>query len=139
MTNAASNPRPLAVVADDNADIRMHAAAILEASGYTVLEAEHGDHAIKVLERHHPEVQLLFSDVQMPGGARDGFALAREAAVRWTHIAIVVASGQARPQPGDLPDGATFISKPFNAEIVREHLLALVPEEAQPEPLKSQS
>lgn len=137
MTNTAPDPRPLAVVADDNADIRMHAAAILEAAGYTALEAEHGDHAIEVLEQHHPEVQLLFSDVQMPGGARDGFALAREAAMRWTHIAIVVASGQARPQPGDLPDGATFISKPFNAEIVHQHLRSLVPEQEQPEPLKS--
>lgn len=137
MTQTAPDPRPLAVVADDDPDIRMHAVAILEDAGYTALEAEHGDHAIAVLELHHPGVQLLFSDVQMPGGARDGFALAREAAMRWAHIAIVVASGQARPRPGDLPEGATFISKPFNAEIVRQHLRALVPKDTQPEPLKS--
>ncbi|UIY43540.1 response regulator [Methylobacterium sp. NMS14P] len=137
MTTETRSPRPLAVVADDNAMIRLNAADILEDAGYTPIEAYHGDHALSMLKQHHPNVQVLFTDVQMPGGRRDGFALAREVAVCWPHIAIVVASGEMHPQPGDLPEGATFIPKPFSAEVVREHLLKVVPEEDCPAPLKT--
>ncbi|MCJ2066803.1 response regulator [Methylobacterium sp. J-088] len=115
----------------------MDAADILEEAGYTPVEAHHGDHALDMLRQHHPSVHVLFTDVQMPGGGRDGFALARETAASWPHIAIVVASGEMRPQPGDLPEGATFISKPFSAQVVREHLRKIVDDDIQPEPLKS--
>lgn len=137
MSPQPAQPRPLAVVADDDAMIRMDAADILEEAGYSALEAHHGDHALGVLQEHHSAVQVLFTDVEMPGGQRDGFALARETAARWPHIAIVVASGAIRPQPGDLPVGATFIGKPFSAELVREHLRKVVDDEKHPEPLKS--
>lgn len=130
-------PRPLALIADDNAVIRMDVADILEEAGFSSIEAHHGDHALGMLEQHHPGLHVLFTDVQMPGGQRDGFALARETAASWPHIAIVVASGEMRPQPGDLPEGATFIAKPFSAEVVREHLRKVVAEEVQPQPLKS--
>ena len=137
MTTETRYPRPLAVVADDNAVIRMNAADILEDAGYTPIEAHHGDHALSMLQQHYSAVQVLFTDVQMPGGQRDGFALAREVAVCWPHIAIVVASGEMHPEPGDLPEGATFISKPFSAELVREHLLKVLPEEDCPASLKA--
>lgn len=138
MPSQAPQPHPLAVVADDDAMIRMDAADILEEAGYTALEAHHGDHAISVLQQHHPAVHVLFTDVEMPGGQRDGFALARETAANWPHIAIVVASGAIRPQAGDLPAGATFIGKPFSAELVREHLRKVVDDNTCPEPLKTQ-
>ena len=54
----------------------------------------------------------------------------------WSHISIVVSSGQLKPQPGDMPDGAVFISKPFSAEVVYEHLQQIMPEGAMPERLK---
>ena len=139
MTTETRYPHPLAVVADDNAVIRMNAADILEDAGYTPIEAHHGDHALSMLQQHHPNVQVLFTDVQMPGGQRDGFALAREVSVCWPHIAIVVASGEMHPEPGDLPEGATFISKPFSAELVREHLQKVVAEDVQPLPLQDGS
>lgn len=139
MSDTARNPRPLAIVADDNALIRMNAADILDDAGYATIEAHHGDHALGMLRQHHPNVQVLFTDVQMPGGQRDGFALARETAASWPHIAIVVASGELRPQPGDLPEGAVFIPKPFSAEVVREHLRKVVAEEDCPASLRASS
>lgn len=129
-------PRPLAIVADDNALIRLDAADILEDAGYTPVQVHHGDHAMSMLHEHHPHVQILFTDVQMPGGSRDGFALAREAAACWPHIAIIVASGELRPRPGDLPEGATFIDKPFSADVVRDHLRKVVDDVKQPAALK---
>lgn len=79
-------------------------------------------------------IQLLFSDVQMPGG-RNGFALARECSERWPNISILVASGQAKPQDGDFPEGATFIGKPFSSQIIHDRLQKLLPDDRKPESL----
>jgi len=51
-------------------------------------------------------------------------------------IGIVVASGTMRPGPEDLPEGATFIGKPFSAETVHEHLCKVLPHERLPAPLR---
>lgn len=69
----------------------------------------------------------------------DGFALARYAAEHWPHISIVVASGHAKPGPGDLLESAHFIGKPFSARIVRDHLKSILPEDRKPEPLRGRS
>jgi FixJ family two-component response regulator len=53
----------------------------------------------------------------MPGDL-DGFQLARLVAERWPHVSVIVASGAVRPGPGDLPDHAEFINKPFTPQLV---------------------
>ncbi|MET0427956.1 MAG: response regulator [Microvirga sp.] len=125
-----------ALVVDDDALILMEATDILEDAGFEVLEAMNFAQALQVLDKNHDRVQLLFTDVHMPGDA-DGFALARHVSEHWPHIAVVVASGQAEPGHGDLPDGATFIAKPFSAEIVRHHLRRTLPDEKHPGPLRN--
>ena len=136
MTQDAQGDAPHALVVDDDFLILMDATSILEDAGFRVLEATNVAQALRVLAEHHETVQLLFTDVHMPGDA-DGFELARRTAESWPHIAVVVASGQAEPGPGDLPEGATFIGKPFSAEIVRHHVRKTLPDERQPEPLKA--
>ncbi|MCJ2011777.1 response regulator [Methylobacterium sp. J-076] len=113
----------------------MDAVSILEDAGFQMLEAGRAAQALRLLGQHHDRVKLLFSDVNVPGDM-DGFALAREVARRWPSITIVVASGQTKPGTGDLPDGATFISKPFSAQVVYHHVRKTMPEHTQPEPLK---
>ena len=127
--------RSVALVVEDEPLIAMEAVDLLEEGGFRVLEAWSADQALKLLEENGP-VTLLFTDVHMPGGA-DGFELARRTAKSWPHIAVVVASGNAKPGPGDLPEGATFIGKPFSAEIVRHHVRKTLPDEKQPEPLRT--
>ncbi|GJE56953.1 response regulator [Methylobacterium thuringiense] len=133
MNSTSSAPYALAV--DDDGLTRMNVFDILEDAGFRTLEAENGDDAIAVLEQHQASIVLLFTDVQMPG-TRDGFALAREAHSRWPHISIVVASGRVRPAPNELPDGVRFLSKPFSAETVYDHLRELLPDGRKPDPLK---
>lgn len=120
---------PHALVVDDNAVILLDSCMILEDAGYLTLDARTGDDALLLLQEYDGKVQLLFTDVRMPGKL-DGFALAREVACRWPAIVIVVTSGEAVPQPGDLPDGATFIGKPFSAQIIYQRLRQLLPEAA---------
>ena len=136
MTSPRSADARHALVVDDDALILMESTGILEDAGFQVLEAMNVAQALQVLERHHGEIDLLFTDVQMPGGAT-GFDLARRTAESWPDIAIVVASGHVRPNPGDLPDGATFIGKPFSAGMIRDHIRKTLPEERQPEPLRT--
>ncbi|WP_456684708.1 response regulator [Bradyrhizobium sp. P5_C11_2] len=135
MTQTNSGDAPHALVVDDNALIQMEATSILENAGFRVLEAMNVAQPLHVLERHHDVVQLLFTDVQLPEG-EDGFDLARQTAERWPHVAVVVASGHAEPGSGDLPEGATFIGKPFSAKIVRHHVRETMPDEKPPEMLR---
>ncbi|WP_313199619.1 response regulator [Rhizobium sp.] len=134
----ADDTAPHALVVDDDAVIRMDAAGIIEQAGFRPLEAYDVDSAIPVLETSADDIELLFPDVQMPG-SRDRLALARECAKRWPHIKILVASGQAKPGPNDLPDDAVFIGKPFSAEVVHTRLIELLPDGQKPEPLKRRS
>lgn len=127
---------PYALIADDDALIRMDVADLLQEAGFRVHEAANVDEALSILDRAGASIQLLFSDVQMPPGDRDGFDLARQCAKDWPHIKILVASGQAKPAPGDLPDGAVFIGKPFSADVVYDRLQELLPDGEKPEPLK---
>ena len=136
MSQPDASSAPYALVVDDDALIRMAALDILEDGGFRTFEASDGDKAMSVLAEHHASIVLLFTDVQMPG-SRNGFAVARETARQWPHISIVVASGQAQPEPGDLPEGARFIGKPFSAEMITAHLKEILPEGQKPEPLRT--
>jgi DNA-binding NtrC family response regulator len=126
---------PYALVVDDDALILMDASEILKDAGFRVYEAEDSDQAKALLNDKGAHVTLLFSDVEMPGQT-NGFALAHHVAERWPEIEIVIASGRIKPAPGDMPEKATFIGKPFNAAMIHGHLREKLPEGKKPEPLK---
>lgn len=127
---------PFALVADDDTLIRMDAADILRDAGFRVLEAANVEEALEVLEKSGESIQLLFTDVQMPPSEHDGFYLARACASRWPHIGILVASGMMSPSDQDMPQGARFVRKPFSADVVYDHLQAILPDGRKPEPLR---
>lgn len=130
-----SETAPYALVVDDDVFILLDACDMLRDAGFRALEAQNVAAAITQLERYAADIVLLFTDVQMPGG-RDGFDLAREVAERWPSVKILVASGRMMPEPGQLPDGAVFIQKPFSADVVHQRLLEILPDGEKPEPLK---
>jgi CheY-like chemotaxis protein len=132
----AWDDRPYALVADDEALIIMEAAGILEDAGFRPLEAYNLEMALDMLTDYGEALSLIFTDVQMRG-PRDGFQLARTAVQLYPKIKVLVASGHAKPEDGDLPDGAVFITKPFSAEVVTNRLRELLPDGEQPEPLKN--
>ncbi|WP_242141153.1 response regulator [Sphingomonas sp. TREG-RG-20F-R18-01] len=126
---------PYALVVDDDPLILMDACACLEDVGFRFYEAGSGDEAKEVLGRFAENVTLLFSDVEMPGGT-NGFALARYVAEQWPWIEIVIASGRITPAAGEMPNKATFIRKPFNHQMVHNHLREKLPDGKKPDPLK---
>ncbi|MEE7451310.1 response regulator [Methylobacterium radiotolerans] len=135
MDHCPSDRRPYALVTDDDALVRMTALDILEDAGFRTFEAENAEDALVVLREHHASIVVLFTDVNMPG-PMDGFGLARETARDWPHVSILVASGRHKPGPGEMPEGAHFVGKPFSAEVVYDRLKQMLPDGQKPDPLK---
>lgn len=79
------------LVVEDNAQLRRSAVRQLVTLGYHVLEAEHADAAREILE-HGDRVDLLFTDVVMPG-TMDGIDLAHWSVALHPHLRVVVTSG----------------------------------------------
>ena len=75
---------------EDNPRLRALVVRQLKQLGYRCLEAEDGPSAIKLLETN--DVDLLFTDVIMPGGM-SGYDLGRIARSRWPRIRVLLTSG----------------------------------------------
>ena len=104
--------QPVVLLVEDDGLLLMEASDTLSDAGFTVLEAPHADKALKVLE-NRDDVGILMTDVDMPQGSMDGFALARLVARRWPSIPVLVVSGMGTPGPDDMPEGARFIPTPY--------------------------
>lgn len=116
-----------ALVADDEPLIRMDVQAILTEAGFRVLSAAGAEKAWDILINRSQEIELLFTDVQMPPGKMTGYDLARRCARDMPNIAILVASGAQPPEPDTLPEGALFLNKPFSPDQVLRCLSQLLP------------
>jgi len=107
----------LILVVDDNTGVRETASRILQSLGYTVLEAESGVEALEILART-PKLDLLFSDVIMPGGI-DGPTLARQATANRPELAVLLTSGYVNTS-NDENEMASYpwdlLAKPYRRE-----------------------
>lgn len=130
----AASTIPFALIVDDEPLILMDLEEILGRAGFRCHAADNGDVALETLAEHEQEITLLFSDVEMPGET-NGFALARHVATEYPWIEIVISSGRISPKAGEMPQGATFIGKPFSAQMVIDHLQEILPDGKKPEPL----
>jgi CheY-like chemotaxis protein len=103
----------------------MTAADELEEAGFQVLEATNADEALKVLEARSDEVQVLFTDVNMPG-SMDGIALAERVYERWPRVLLLISSGYARPRPEEIPDHGHFMPKPYCGATLVRHIMEMM-------------
>ena len=99
------------LVVEDEALVRMDLVTSLENSGYQTFEAASAAEAMDVLERH-PAIRVVFTDIQMPG-TMDGLALARYVRERWPPTIIVISSGKVQPKENEMPEGVSFLAKPY--------------------------
>ena len=89
---AAAEPRkPKILVVEDQEAVRAVAAGFLQDFGYDIIEAEDGLQALARLQED-PEIDLMFSDVVMPGGL-NGFDLAQAARGIRPDLKVVHTSG----------------------------------------------
>jgi len=104
------------LVVEDESLLRMMAVDLFEDAGFHVIEASSGDEAADLL-MSEDVIDGVFTDIEMPG-AINGIALARLAFETHPHAAVIVVSSRSKPAPGELPDNATFIDKPYGSEAV---------------------
>jgi two-component system, response regulator PdtaR len=109
---------------EDEALVRLLGVGTFADAGFRVIEAIDGDDALGLLEANS-DVQLLFTDVSMPG-KMNGLALAREVHDRWPHIGIMVVSGQSIPGKHKLPAGSRFLRKPYCPEAAVNHAYEMI-------------
>ena len=106
------------LVAEDEETIRSLLGEVLTRSGYKVFAAPNGDEAIRLLKQHLGEIDLLLTDVVMPG--MSGPDLARAAARLSPNLRVLYTSGHAsEPDEAFEDPDVAFIGKPFSpAELV---------------------
>ena len=102
------------LVVEDDDDVRAYTVECLRELGYRVLEAHDGPSALRLLERQQEPVDLLFTDVVMPG--MTGSELADLAREQVPHLKVLYTSGYTRNaivHGGRLDAGVEMIAKPF--------------------------
>ncbi len=111
----------LVLVAEDEELVRSTVVEALHDAGFDVMEAEHAEGALNILQAHALSTHVLFTDIQMPG-AMDGLALAHHTARTWPHIGLLIASGRPLPQRETLPQKSRFLAKPYRHHHVVRHV-----------------
>ena len=97
------------LLVEDDASIRNLAAKILETSGYRVLTAKDAPDARNVLAQTSDEIDLMVSDIMIPGGS--GIELAQYAETLRPQMKVFYISGNPS---GKLPAGSVLLQKPFS-------------------------
>jgi two-component system, cell cycle sensor histidine kinase and response regulator CckA len=104
----------LVLVVDDEQGLRDLVCRTLQAEGFSTLEAAHGAEALALIESASTPVDLVVTDVVMPG--MDGRELGRRLAQRWPDLPILYISAYDVNdifRRGSPRNSAPFLQKPF--------------------------
>jgi CheY-like chemotaxis protein len=103
------------LVVEDNDDVRELAEQVLEMAGYAVKSAASGEQALELL-RQGIRVDLLFTDVIMPGGM-NGLDLVKYARLLRPSLPVLVTTGYMDELPqGGRGGGLDILAKPYRQE-----------------------
>jgi CheY-like chemotaxis protein len=124
--NPVPAPPPAVLVVEDDVLVRTVVAAYLRECGFDVVEAGSADEAIRVLEAGI-KVDIVFSDVNMPGGM-DGFALAKWVRRERPGLKIILTTGAGRmaKEAGALCEHGPIVAKPYDHADLERQLRALL-------------
>jgi len=110
------------LLVEDEVLVREMAAEDLAEAGFAVTPASDGDEALAIL-REGGEFDLLFTDIQMPGGI-NGWGLANEARQIIPGLKVIYATGLGEAGTG-LSDDECYVRKPYNLKDLRRALNTL--------------
>ena len=100
------------LLVEDEPSVRQLFATALSRAGYKVYEAQNGEEALKVFDKHADAIDLLLTDMRMPymGGAELVHALRN----RKTGLKLICISGY----PGTMgsEEESDFLAKPFSRD-----------------------
>jgi len=108
---------------EDEDAVRGVAAKLLRARGYEVIEAASGEEALELAEEHAGQIDLMISDVVMPG--MQGPDLLKQARGYLGAAPVMFISGYAESEFSDLLEGETnvsFLPKPIDIKTLAERV-----------------
>jgi two-component system cell cycle sensor histidine kinase/response regulator CckA len=108
------------LLVDDDDSVRAAVTRILSGHGYTILQAEHGADALRLAAAHPGQIDLLVTDMYMPG--LRGPEIMEKMVSSRPGMAVLFMSGYADEdvvRSGLLP-GAQLLRKPFTVEELNE-------------------
>jgi len=113
--SSCSSPATILLV-DDEPLVRQVLARMLEESGFTVVQAENGRHALQVSEQVGPTVNMVVTDIHMP--LMTGFEFARVFRARYPNVPFLFITGGEGYAPVALPPDVPgdLLWKPFGPE-----------------------
>jgi len=106
------------LLVDDELAVRKLVARILARRGYTVLEAENGEDALRVAGEHGAPIDLVLTDLVMPG--MGGAEVATQLRLLWPRMRVIYMSGYGEEDLSThgVTAPAMFLSKPFRPDDV---------------------
>lgn len=113
--------RKTILIVDDDPGVLDYASNVLEECGYAVLTAPDGATAL-VLLRDHDQIDLLFTDVVMPG--LDGVEVARRACQESPSLKVLFTSGYA----ADVIPAGRLLKKPYRPQQLAGEIAAMLGE-----------
>ncbi len=105
------------LLVEDDEVVRKLTRETLEMSGYVVLEATNGNHALSVCETHQSQIHLILTDVVMP--QMSGREMVQRLSARLSQVPVLYMSGytdDAIVHHGVLEEGMAFLEKPFTPD-----------------------
>ncbi len=126
------------LVVDDEEMVRIIMVQVLQDNGYTVLEASDGLEALRIAKEHTGRIDLLLTDVKMPG--MNGLELAARLLSNRPEMTVLYVSGHAdstrqiQLQEGQfiIEPGANFLHKPFSPDGLLQKVRHVMEHSAKP-------
>jgi two-component system, cell cycle sensor histidine kinase and response regulator CckA len=117
VSRAGTGGSETVLLVEDDESLRQLVRETLEAKGYKVLEADNGEAALRIACAHPGSIDMLITDVVMPG--MSGRELAKELGASHPQSRILFLSGYTEDtivHHGVLPPGTVFLQKPFTLQ-----------------------
>jgi CheY-like chemotaxis protein len=114
------------LVVEDEVLLRLSIAEYLRDCGYKVIEAADADEAVLVLTQEQLQINVLFSDIDMPG-SMDGFALAQWARANRPGLEVILTGTVPRAvnAAADLCEEGP-VPKPYEPQLVHDRIRRLL-------------
>lgn len=121
----ADSPEPITIlVVDDEPLMQRFLCHALSVDGYSLLKGHSARHALELCRQHLGSIDLLVTDICMPG--MDGLELAAQARTLRPHMRILFVSGSF-PVTKSVPvEFGGFLPKPFSPDILRHKVRELL-------------
>ncbi|MCC7498035.1 MAG: response regulator [Bryobacterales bacterium] len=106
------------LLVEDTAGLRSFLSGYLSNAGYRVIDAANGIEALRICGNTAFSIDLLLSDVIMP--RMGGRELMERLRLDHPGLRVIFISGFDISHAGRLPDGVSFLAKPFEPEVLLE-------------------